>query len=65
MASDCMTSSGNFVSDRAAKKVMELSPSPMTLGSIKVTRCGTAAHSQMVSRYVYNYLNHLSMELTD
>jgi hypothetical protein len=45
MASDCMTSSGNFVSDRAAKKVMELSPSPLTLGSIKVTRCGTAAHS--------------------
>lgn len=27
MASDCMTSSGNFISDWAAKKIMELSPS--------------------------------------
>ena len=26
MASDCLVSSGNFVSDRASKKVMELSP---------------------------------------
>ncbi len=63
MASDCMTSSGNFVSDRAAKKVMELSPSPIQFGSIKVIRCGTAAHSQMVSRFVYNYLNMFCMEL--
>lgn len=45
MASDCMTSSGNFISDWAAKKIMELSPSVAEYGSIKVIRCGTAAHS--------------------
>ncbi len=45
MATDCMTSSGNFISDRAAKKVMELSPEVTQYGSIKVIRCGTAAHS--------------------
>lgn len=45
MATDCMTSSGNFISDRAAKKVMELSPEVSQYGSIKVIRCGTAAHS--------------------
>jgi 20S proteasome alpha/beta subunit len=65
MATDCMTSSGNFISDRGAKKVMELSPSTMQFGSIKVIRCGTAAHSQMVSRIVYNQLSFHTMEFTD
>ena len=27
LATDCMTSSGNLISDWAAKKIMELSPS--------------------------------------
>ena len=45
MASDCLMSSGAFIHDRASKKVMELSPSPLKFGSIKVIRCGTASHS--------------------
>lgn len=65
MASDCMTSSGNFISDRAAKKIMELSPSTIQYGSIKVIRCGTASHSQMISRFVYNYLHMHTMNFTD
>ncbi len=44
---------------------MELSPSPQTFGSIKVIRCGNAAHTQMISRIVFNYLNYHVMELRD
>ena len=45
LAMDSMVSSGSFITDRASKKVMELSPSPLKFGSIKVIRCGNAAHS--------------------
>ena len=45
LSMDSLVSSGAFVTDRASKKVMELSPSPLKFGSIKVIRCGNAAHS--------------------
>merc|ERR1719259_475470 len=62
-ASDSFMTSGSYIFSRSSKKVLEVSPSPQKFGSIKVIKCGTAAHSQMVSRYVFNYLNYHSMEL--
>ena len=63
MASDTWTTRGTFVADRAALKINEISPSVHDFGSIKVMRCGNAAHSQMVSRIVKNYLTMHAMEL--
>ncbi len=65
MACDSMTSSGSIISDRSAKKNMELSPNPLTFGSIQVFRCGVASHSQMIARFVFNYLNSHTMELAE
>ena len=65
LSMDSIVTSGTFISDRASKKVMELSPSPLKFGSIKVIRCGNAAHSQSISRIVYNYLNFYAMELEE
>ena len=65
MASDTWTTRGTFVADRAALKINEISPSVHDFGSIKVMRCGNAAHSQMVSRMVKNYLTMHAMELPD
>ena len=45
LGTDSMVSSGIVIADRSSKKVMELSPSPKKFGSIKVMRCGAAAHS--------------------
>lgn len=63
MASDTWTTRGTFIVDRAALKLNEISPSVLDFGSIKVMRCGNAAHSQMVSRMVKNYLTMHAMEL--
>jgi len=63
MASDTWTTRGTFIADRAALKLNEISPSVQDFGSIKVMRCGNAAHSQMVSRMVKNYLTMHAMEL--
>lgn len=63
MASDTWTTRGTFVADRGALKINEISPSVHDFGSIKVMRCGNAAHSQMVSRIVRNYLTMHAMEL--
>jgi len=63
MASDTWTTRGTFIADRAALKLNEISPSIHDFGSIKVMRCGNAAHSQMVSRMVKNYLTMHAMEL--
>ena len=65
LASDTLVSRGIVMNDRSSKKVMELSPSPKKFGSVKVLRCGAAAHSQYVSRIVYNYLNFFCMDLAD
>ena len=45
LASDSYMTSGSYIFSRSSKKVMELSPSPEKFGSIKVIRCGAAAHS--------------------
>ena len=63
MASDTWTTRGTFIVDRGALKLNEISPSIHDFGSIKVMRCGNAAHSQMVSRMVKNYLTMHAMEL--
>lgn len=63
LASDTWTTRGTFIADRAALKLNEISPSVHDFGSIKVMRCGNAAHSQMVSRMVKNYLTMHAMEL--
>lgn len=63
MASDTWTTRGTFIVDRGALKLNEISPSVHDFGSIKVMRCGNAAHSQMVSRIVKNYLTMHAMEL--
>ena len=63
MASDTWTTRGSFVADRGALKINEISPSVHDFGAIKVMRCGNAAHSQMVSRIVKNYLTMHAMEL--
>jgi 20S proteasome subunit beta 1 len=65
VASDTRTSSGNFISDRFALKSNQISPSPLNFGHIYVERCGDAAHTQMLTRYVYNYLNFHVMELEE
>lgn len=63
MASDTWTTRGTFVADRGALKINEISPSVHDFGSIKVMRCGNAAHSQMIARIVRNYLTMHAMEL--
>ena len=63
LAMDCKTSSGSFVTDRSAIKGNQISPSELNYGPIYVLRCGNAAASQVVTRYVYNYLNYHAMEL--
>ena len=65
VASDTRTTSGNFISDRFALKSNQISPSPLNFGHIYVERCGNAAHTQMITRYVYNYLNYHVMELDE
>ena len=65
LASDTRTTSGNFISDRFALKANQISPSPLNFGHIYVERCGDAAHSQMMTRHVYNYLNYHVMELPE
>ena len=63
IGSDTRTTSGNFISDRFALKVNQISPSISDFGNIFVERCGNAAHSQMITRNVYNYLHYHAMEL--
>ena len=63
MACDTRTASGSFVSDRSAIKGNMISPSIVNYGPIYVLRCGDAAASQVVTRYVYNYLHFHAMEL--
>lgn len=63
LAMDSKTSAGNFISDRMAIKGNQISPSVVNYGPIFVLRCGNAAASQVVTRYVYNYLTYHAMEL--
>ena len=63
MASDTRTTSGNFISERFALKGNQISPSVDRFGHIYVLRCGNAAHSQMITRMVHNYLCYQAMEL--
>ena len=63
LAMDSKTSAGNFISDRSAIKGNQISPSVLNYGPIYVLRCGDAAASQVVTRYVYNYLTYHAMEL--
>ena len=63
LACDCRTSSGPFITDRTAIKGNLISPSVINYGPIYVLRCGNAASSQMVTRYVYNYLHYHAIEL--
>ena len=63
LACDSLTSSGSIVTDRSANKCYELSPSPLKFGSIRLMKCGNAAHSQILSRMIFNYLNYYTMEL--
>ena len=65
LAADTLTSRGIFSADRGALKINELSPSVANFGSIKVMRCGNAAHSQRVTKMVKNYLTMHTMELND
>ena len=63
LACDCRTAQGTFVTDRSAIKGNMISPSVVNYGPIYVLRCGNAAASQVVTRYVYNYLHFHAMEL--
>lgn len=63
LAMDSKTSAGNFISDRSAIKGNQISPSLVNYGPIYVLRCGNAAASQVVTRYVLNYLTYHAMEL--
>jgi 20S proteasome subunit beta 1 len=65
MGSDTLTTSGSIISDRSANKCYELSPSPSKFGSIRLMKCGNAAHSQILARTIFNYLNYFSMELAE
>ena len=65
IASDTRTTRGAFIEDRNARKMNDISPSTANFGGIWVVRCGNAAHSQVLTRYAYNYLTYHAMELSE
>ena len=44
MGTDTLVTRGSYIFARNAKKIIELSPSPKTFGSIKVITSGVVAH---------------------
>ena len=65
LACDTRTSKGIFISDRASLKGNMISPDVTKHGHIMALRAGTASHTQVVTKYVFNYLNFHAMELQD
>ena len=65
LACDTRTSRGVFISDRVSLKANMISPDVTRHGHIMVARAGTASHTQVVTKYVNNYLSMHAMELRD
>ena len=65
IASDTRTTRGAFIEDRNARKSNDISPSVARFGPIFVVRSGNAAHTQVLTRIVANYVSFHSMELPD
>ena len=65
LACDTRTARGIFISDRVSLKANMISPDPSRHGHIMVLRAGTASHTQVVAKYVRNYLAYHAMELED
>ena len=65
LACDTRTSRGVVISDRVSLKANMISPDETKHGQIMVLRAGTASHTQVVTKYVRNYLAMHAMELRD
>ena len=65
IASDSRTSRGTFIEDRNAHKMIDISPATDVFGGVWVVRAGTAAHTQMLTRYAHDYLCFHAMELAE
>ena len=65
LACDTRTSRGVFISDRVSLKANMISPDVSKHGHIMVLRAGTASHTQVITKYVRNYLAMHAMELQD
>ena len=63
LASDSRTTRGTFIDNRNSRKAINISPSDDLFGSIWLARSGNSAHSQVLVRYLYNYLTYHAMEL--
>ena len=65
LACDTRTARGVFISDRASLKANQISPDVTRHGHIMVVRAGVASHTQVITKYVHNYLSMHAMELQD
>ena len=65
LACDTRTARGVVISDRVSLKANMISPDVTNHGHILVLRAGTASHTQVVTKYVRNYLAMHAMELRD
>jgi hypothetical protein len=65
LACDTRTARGIFISDRCSLKANMISPDPSRHGHIMVLRAGVASHTQVIAKYVRNYLAYHAMELQD
>jgi 20S proteasome alpha/beta subunit len=65
LACDTRTARGVIISDRVSLKANMISPDVTKHGHILVLRAGTASHTQVVTKYVRNYLAMHAMELRD
>ena len=65
LACDTRTARGGFISDRVSLKANMISPDVSRHGHIMVLRAGVASHTQVITKYVHNYLAMHAMELQD
>lgn len=65
LACDTRTARGIFISDRCSLKANMISPDPSKHGHIITLRAGVASHTQVITKYVRNYLAYHAMELQD